>query len=190
LKCGEKTRRGGAQDTVRISVLEQLALDHPGWTLLDVIAHLKGSDGLLIMASSPETDCSELPHQLPCDQSSESFDMLDYVHGLNHIDPVNMEFALSGRQPPFEVTDCSECTGPFKRENTSLSLHEPNSPQMPTNPNFQFTTAIPSTPQWPTAPNTLFPPQFGAYNDFNIPLFPAFQVVSSIIFSNILGVIY
>jgi hypothetical protein len=97
LKCGEKTRRGGAQDTVRISVLEQLAVDNPGWTLLDVIAHLKGTDGLLIMASSPETDYSELPNQPPCDQIFESFDVLDYVHGLNHGNPLNMEFMPSGR---------------------------------------------------------------------------------------------
>ena len=178
MKCGEKTRRGGAQDTVRISVLEQLAVDHPGWSLLDVIGHLKGSDGLLIMASSPETDCSELPHQFPCDQSVEPFDILDYVHGLNHADPINMEFAPSGKQPPLEVTDCSECTGLVKRDITSLSSQEPKSPQLPTNPHFQFSTAIPSTPQWPMAPNTFFPLQFGTYSDFNIPLFPSSQVIS------------
>jgi hypothetical protein len=176
LKCGEKTRRGGAQDTVRISVLEQLAVDNRGWTLLDVIAHLKGNDGLLIMASSPETDYSELPHQLPCDQSFEPFDILDYVHGLNQPAPLNMEFAPSGGPtPPLEVDDCSDCTEPVKQENTSLFSHEP---QLPIDPNFLFPTPIPSTPQWPTALNTFFPLQFVTYSDVNVPLFPSSQVIS------------
>ena len=42
IPCGEKTRRGGAQETVRITVLEQLVKDFPSWTLQDAINHCKG----------------------------------------------------------------------------------------------------------------------------------------------------
>ena len=142
------------------------------------------------MASSPETDCSELPNQMPCNQTFESFNILDYVHGLNLADPLNMEFAPSGKQPPLELTDSAECTELFTRENTSLSSQELDSPQLPIDPHFQFSTPIPSTPQWPMAPNTFYPLQFGTYSDFNIPLFPSSQVISYDICSNRVGVIY
>ena len=42
LACEDKWRRGGSQDTVRISVLEILAQENPKWTLKDTLAHLKG----------------------------------------------------------------------------------------------------------------------------------------------------
>jgi len=42
LPCGEKVRRGGPQETVRLTVLIQLSRENPVWTLEDAIEHLSG----------------------------------------------------------------------------------------------------------------------------------------------------
>ena len=42
MPCGEKTRRGGPQDTVRISVLEKIIEDQPEWAPTNILAFLKG----------------------------------------------------------------------------------------------------------------------------------------------------
>lgn len=100
IKCGEKTRRGGAQDTVRISVLESLAIDHPEWSLADVINHLNGSDGLQFdyaLANSPESDCSEFSSPQPCPESFESFNLMDFAFGGGNGEPLNIEFATPGK---------------------------------------------------------------------------------------------
>jgi hypothetical protein len=99
MKCGEKTRRGGAQDTVRISVLEQLEVDHPEWTLTDVIAHLNGSDGQEFdcdASSTPETDCSESSNPQTCVESFETFNILDFVDVEGSLEPLSMEFITPG----------------------------------------------------------------------------------------------
>jgi hypothetical protein len=98
LKCGEKTRRGGAQDTVRITVLEQLSIDHPTWTLPDVIAHLHGNDALkcnLSRESSPESDFTESSKPTPCPKVPENFDIMDLVHDGNN-GPLDLEFMSPG----------------------------------------------------------------------------------------------
>ena len=98
LNCGEKTRRGGAQDTVRITVLEQLSIDHPTWTLSDVIAHLHGNDALkgnFSPESTPETDFSESSLHTPCPKIVEDFDIMELVHGGNN-GPLDLEFMSPG----------------------------------------------------------------------------------------------
>jgi hypothetical protein len=103
--CGDKTRRGGAQDTVRISVLEQLALDNPTWTLNDAIAHLSGEDEhLRCTESSPESefgDLSFLGYQPQCVDPSVVMDLgktFEYEgSGLK------MEFIVPGIFPPCRV---------------------------------------------------------------------------------------
>jgi len=64
LPCDKKTRRGGAQETVRISVLEQLCTDFPNQTLGSVLEYLSGQEDSLVPQgasrdSSPKSESSE-----------------------------------------------------------------------------------------------------------------------------------
>lgn len=63
LACEDKWRRGGSQDTVRISVLEILYQENPTWTLKDALAHLKGICDVIPKrrreSTSPESEMSE-----------------------------------------------------------------------------------------------------------------------------------
>lgn len=100
LPCGEKTRRGGAQETVRISVLEQLVIDHPAWTLRDVITHLSGDENCEIddmldgsASSGDEGYRSQSPCKPLCFEESTNFDNLQLMH---IIEPLAMEFATPG----------------------------------------------------------------------------------------------
>jgi len=83
LQCGAKTRRGGAQETVRISVLKQLCIDYPAFTLKDAIEHLqqkrdaKIEHAPLCYPCSPEpTGCSTISSSF-CPSSLSQFDFMD-----------------------------------------------------------------------------------------------------------------
>jgi len=98
LPCGEKTRRGGAQETVRISVLEQLAIDHPSWTLGDVIAHLSGYEKCDVgeddsVSSGEECYRSMSPCKPFCFEQSENIESFQLMHVT---EPLTMEFATLG----------------------------------------------------------------------------------------------
>lgn len=75
LACEDKWRRGGSQDTVRISVLEILVQENPKWTLKDTLAHLKGI-------------CDVTPKRERENTSQES-EMSDYL--VTHEDLVQAE---------------------------------------------------------------------------------------------------
>ena len=158
LPCGEKTRRGGAQETVRISVLEQLVLDHPGWTLRDVIAHLSGnetceSDDILdgSASSADEGYRSESPCQLVCSDDLGNFDSLQL---MRITEPLNMEFTSPGTTQTDDVFSFSvdRAAALFKREFTTAT-----GTSMPGTPHFVDDIHVPScyqtedtVYQWPT----------------------------------------
>jgi hypothetical protein len=158
LSCGEKTRRGGAQETVRISVLEQLVLDHPAWTLRDVIAHLGGSetcesDDILdgSVSSADEGYRSESPCQLPCPEASETFDSLQLMRAT---EPLTMEFISPGTPQSDDVFSLSvdRAATVFKREFTTATATS-----IPDTPYFVDDIHVPTSYQaddtmylWPT----------------------------------------
>jgi len=134
LPCGEKTRRGGAQETVRISVLEQLVLDHPAWTLRDAIAHLSGietgeSDDILdgSVSSADEGYRSQSPCQLLCPDESETFDGLQV---MRITEPLTMEFISPGTPQSNDVFSLSvdRAATVFKRDITTASM--PGTPHL------------------------------------------------------------
>jgi hypothetical protein len=98
-ECGAKTRRGGAQDTVRISVLEQLALDNPTWTLNDAIAHLSGDEEQphQCIESSPESEFSEMSFLQYPPQCVDPSDVLDLGKTFDYEGSgLKMEFIVPG----------------------------------------------------------------------------------------------
>jgi hypothetical protein len=96
LPCGDKTRRGGAQDTVRITVLKQLALDHPAWSVADIIDHLNGIDSAkptFSLESTPE--CSESEESTKAgEKKCDARDVDDSYE--NSINPISMQFTQPG----------------------------------------------------------------------------------------------
>jgi len=91
--CEDKWRRAGSQDTVRISVLEVLAQEHPRWTLKDVLAHLKGISAVTLKrerSSSLEGSVVSKAHTLPDE-------LMQYVHFVKvESEPLSMELSLPG----------------------------------------------------------------------------------------------
>lgn len=138
LPCGEKTRRGGAQETVRISVLEQLVIDHPAWTLRDVITHLSGDENCEIddilegsASSGDEGYRSQSPCQLLCVKESTNFDTLQL---MNITEPLAMEFATPGTLQRDNLVSHSveRAAMAMKREFTTANYVN----SMPTTPRF------------------------------------------------------
>ena len=91
LQCGPKTRRGGGQETVRISVLKQLSVDYPTWTLKDAIKHLQQKDAKIEYAPScsppsPEPSGYNTISSSFCASGLSRFDFMDQpimVHGVS-----------------------------------------------------------------------------------------------------------
>jgi hypothetical protein len=93
LICGNKTRRGGPQDTVRLSVLKQLLGVHPFWLLSQAIAHLEGQDdvkseGQDDIKIEPPSSCSPPPirfdmpngcDMIPSSSCSTTFSPFDFM---------------------------------------------------------------------------------------------------------------
>ena len=177
-------------------MLEQLSVDNPTWTLADVIAHLNGSDGHHFdggIASPPETDIDDSLAQPFYDETIEPLDLLDYADSLNNDNSFNVGFHLSGISQfrDSEVANRPEGNDCLKRALSSSSALDTSfmspSPQLPSNSNLQYSTLFPDICQWPAPPTTFLHPQFKLdNNDFNVPLFPPFQVllISSVSFSN------
>jgi len=90
---------------VRISVLEQLAEDHPSWTLQDAIAHCKGfydrraQSVESIDYSSGRSDCSDDTGVGPSQIGGYFESDNDSSHLYSTADPLNMEFSMPG--PPY-----------------------------------------------------------------------------------------
>jgi len=89
LLCGLKTRRGGAQETVRISVLKQLSVDYPAFTLKDAIEHLQQKKDAKIEYAPSCYPCSPEPsgyNTISCPSSLSQFDFMDQpitLHGVS-----------------------------------------------------------------------------------------------------------
>jgi len=100
LRCGEKTRRGGAQGTVRLSVLAKLAQDNPRWSLRDVIEYLNEGHDVVKRESSCKRESSAtsarsthdsgISSLAPDSEQEGSFNMMDYVHDLEEEDERDM----------------------------------------------------------------------------------------------------
>src|SRR5579859_5610723 len=160
LECGVKTRRGGAQGTVRISVLEQLLKDYPTLSLKSAIDHLKGKVSAIVQCKEEEN--------MDASVSMRSFDTRTTISNASdatirhptasqpmvltepsgHSEPLSMELTPPGISPQgspligtdqlgISMVDSSSSSRPspapffFYEQGDLQNLGDPTTPQFP-----------------------------------------------------------